>query len=86
MQLIEWEVKEDEYQEQINIPKKQRELATKEGINTEYQQKVAVRIVNLKTGEAYTGRMPITGTHQIYVPVEIQKMLEGAGKIRVQLI
>jgi hypothetical protein len=86
MQLIEWEVDEDSYQEQINIPKEQRELADKEGINTEYQQKVAVRIVNLKTGESYTGRLAITGTYQIYLPTEIQQMLKGAGKIRLQLI
>ena len=44
MKLIEWEITEDEYQEQINIPKEQREIAATEGISTEYQQKVAVRI------------------------------------------
>ena len=49
MQLIEWEVNEDGYEEQIIIPKEQRDLAAKEGINTENKQKVAVRILNLKT-------------------------------------
>lgn len=33
MQLIEWEVAEDNYQEQINIPKAQREQAAEEDIS-----------------------------------------------------
>ena len=86
MQLIEWEVREDDYQEQIIIPKEQRKLASKEGINTETKQKVAVQILNLNTGESYTGRLAITGTHQIYLPVEIQQMLKGSGKIRILLL
>jgi len=86
MQLIEWEVPEDGYEEQINIPQEQRELAALEGIGTEDKQKVTVRIVNLTTGESYTGRLAITGTRQIYLPVEIQKMLHGARRIRIQLL
>ena len=35
MKLIEWEVKEDNYQEQIIIPEAQRKLAENEGISTE---------------------------------------------------
>ena len=70
-QLIEWEVNEDGYEEQVNIPKKQREMAKKEGISSEEGQKVGVHILNLKTGEAYIGRLAITGTNQIYLPVEI---------------
>ena len=46
MKLIEWEVNEDSYQEQIVIPE----------------------------------------AHQLYLPTEIQKMLEGAGSIRIQLV
>jgi len=57
MKLIEWEVNEDDYQEQIVIPEAQRDLAAKEGISTENKQKVAVRILNLNTGEIYTGRL-----------------------------
>ena len=86
MQLNEWEVAEDDYQEQIIIPKEQRDLAAKEGISTEEKQKVAVQILNLNTGESYTGRLAITGTHQIYLPVEIQQMLKGSRKIRIQLL
>ncbi|MFQ5493722.1 MAG: hypothetical protein ACE5DX_06220 [Candidatus Dojkabacteria bacterium] len=86
MQLIEWEVAEDDYQEQIIIPKEQRDLAAKEGISTEEKQKVAVQILNLNTGESYTGRLAITGTHQIYLPVEIQQMLKGSGNIRIQVL
>ncbi len=86
MQLIEWEVSEDGYEEQINIPEAQRELAALEGIGTDVKQKVTVRIVNLTTGESYTGRLAITGTRQLYLPVEIQKMLHGARRIRIQLL
>ncbi len=32
MKLIEWKVKEDDYQEQINIPSEQRKLASEEGM------------------------------------------------------
>jgi len=77
---------EDDYQEQIIIPKEQRDLAAKEGISTEEKQKVAVQILNLNTGESYTGRLAITGTHQIYLPVEIQQMLKGSRKIRIRLL
>ena len=54
---------EDGYEEQINIPKEQRDLAKAEGISTEVGQKVAVTILNLNTGESYTGRLAITGSH-----------------------
>ena len=86
MQLIEWKVNEDDYQEQINIPAAIRKLAFDEGIDTGNKQKVAARIQNLNTGEIQTGRLAITGTQQLYLPVEIQKMLEGAGHIRIQLV
>ena len=86
MKLIEWEVNEDDYQEQIVIPEAQRKLAANEGISTENKQKGAARIQNLNTGEIYTGRLAITGNHQLYLPKEIQKMLEGAGQIRIQLV
>ena len=69
MKLIEWEVTEDSYQEQINIPKEIRDLAREERISTEVKQNAAVEILNLNTGESYTGRLPITGTHQLYLPV-----------------
>ncbi|WP_413837499.1 hypothetical protein [Desulfobacula sp.] len=51
MQLIEWKVNEDDYQEQINIPAAIRKLAFDEGIDTGNKQKVAARIQNLNTGE-----------------------------------
>ena len=86
MQLIEWEITEDGYEEQVNIPKKQRDIAACEGIGTEEGQKVGVRILNLKSGESYSGRLAITGTHQIYLPTEIQQMLKGAGRIRIQIL
>lgn len=86
MKLIEWEVNEDNYQEQIVIPETQQKLAAKEGISTDNKQRVAARIQNLNTGEIYTARLAITGNHQLYLPTEIQKMLEGAGRIRIQLL
>jgi len=86
MKLIEWEVNEDSYQEQIVIPEAQRKLAENEGISTENKQKISVRIQILNTGELYSARIAITGNHQLYLPKEIQKMLEGAGSIRIQLV
>jgi hypothetical protein len=86
MKLIEWEVNEDSYQEQILIPEAQRQLAAREGISTENKQTVTTRIQNLTTGETYTARLAITGNRQLYLPVEIQKMLEGSGRIRIQLV
>jgi hypothetical protein len=80
------EVNEDSYQEQILIPEAQRQLAAQEGISTENKQTVAARIQNLTTGETYTARLAITGNRQLYLPVEIQKMLEGTGRIRIQLL
>ena len=86
MRLIEWEVSEDGYEEQIVIPKEKRDLAAQEGISTENEQKVTVQIMNLKTGESYLGRLAITGNRQIYLPIEIQEMLKEAGKIRIQIL
>jgi hypothetical protein len=86
MRLIEWEVAEDDYQEQINIPVEERKMAEEEGIGTEVKEKVTVRITNLTSGEAYSGRLAITGTNQIYLSVEIQQMLKGSGKIRIQIL
>ena len=86
MRLIEWEVKEDDYQEQILIPSAQRQMAEEEGIKTENKEKVTAQITNLNTGEMYTGRVAITGNNQIYVPVEIQQMLKDSGKIRIQIL
>ena len=86
MRLIEWEVAEDGYEEQIVIPSEKRELAASEGIGTENKNQVAVQITNLTTGESFIGRLAITGNSQLYLPVEIQEMLKGSGKIRVQIL
>jgi len=86
MRLIEWEVAEDGYEEQIVIPSEKRKLASEEGINTENKQKVTVRITNLRSGESFTGRLSVTGNQQIYLPVEIQKMLKDSKKIRIQIL
>ncbi len=92
-----WEVSEDGYEEQINIPKEKRDLAATEGINTENERKVTVKITNLNSGEFYTGRLGITGNRQtrlplqgtsgqVYLPTEIQQMLKESGKIRIQIL
>ena len=86
MRLIEWEVAEDGYEEQIVIPSEKRKLAAEEGINTENKQKVTVRITNLRSGESFTGRLSVTGNQQIYLSVEIQKMLKDSKKIRIQIL
>jgi hypothetical protein len=97
MRLIEWEVSEDGYEEQIVIPKEKRDLAADEGLSTENKQHVTVQITNLKTGESYVGRLPVTGNRQtrlplqgtsgqVYLPTEIQAMLKEPGKIRIQIL
>ncbi len=86
MRLIEWEVAEDGYEEQIVIPKEKRDLAAQEGISTENEQKVTVQILNLNTGESYIARLAITGNRQIYLPTGIQEMLKESGKIRIQIL
>ena len=86
MRLIEWEVAEDGYEEQIVIPKEKRDLASEEGINTENEQKVTVKITNVNSGESYTGRLAITGNRQLYLPTEIQQMLNGSKKLRIQIL
>ena len=45
-----------------------------------------VEILNLNTGESCSGRLAITGTQQLYLPVEIQEMLKGSGRIRIRLL
>ncbi len=79
MRLIEWEVAEDGYEEQIVIPKQKRELANEEGISTENKQKVTVQIMNLKTGESYLGRLAITGNHQTRLPREARPPAKPAA-------
>jgi hypothetical protein len=59
------------------LSQKKRDLASEEGISTENGQKVTVKILNLNTGESYTGRLSITGNQQIYVPTEIQQMIKS---------
>jgi len=86
MRLIEWEVAEDCYEEQIVIPNEKRDLAASEGIETENKDQVAVQITNLTTGESFIGRLAITGNRQLYLPVEIQEMLKGSGRIRIQIL
>lgn len=76
MKLIEWEVSEDSYQEQINIPKEIRGLAEDEGISTGVKENAAVEILNLNTGESYAGRLAITGTHQPRLPLRDQAFLQ----------
>ena len=80
------EVSENGYEEQIVIPKEERDLAAQEGISTENKQKVTVQIMNLNTGESYRGRLAITGNQQLYLPTEIQQMLKASGKVRIQIL
>ncbi|KPA18648.1 hypothetical protein MHK_001133 [Candidatus Magnetomorum sp. HK-1] len=81
--FLEWEDNADNYTEQLTIPKHIRELLAEKGIDIKDKDKVIARITNIKTREEYLHRMPITSNGEIYVPVEIQKMVEGAGKFRI---
>ena len=44
MRLIEWEIAEDGYEEQINIHREQRDLAEEEGIGTEVGQRESTNL------------------------------------------
>ncbi len=72
---------EDGYEEQIIIPKEERDLAAKEGISTENKQKVTVQIMNLKTGESYVGRLAITGNQQTRLPPARHRKLRRGGRV-----
>ncbi len=72
---------EDGYEEQIVIPKEERDLAAKEGISTENKQKITVQIMNLKTGESYVGRLAITGNHQTRLPPARHRKLRRGGRV-----
>ena len=50
---------EDGYEEQIVIPKEERDLAAKEGISTENKQKVTVQIMNLSNSSALCDKIPM---------------------------
>ena len=80
--MLEWKLIEDDYQEKIHIPKSIADDAKDSGIDI--SKSVVARVTNEKTGEEYLGRMTVTGT-EIYVPVEIQKMLKRAGTIRLRI-
>ena len=69
MKLLEWDVSEDNYQEQINIPKTLRDMAAEEGISTENKNKVVVRLTNLTTGEEYLNRLAIKGSGKIRIRI-----------------
>jgi len=85
MSLIEWEVEEDSYQEQIYIPQKQTDQAAAEGIVIENKAQVTIRITNMTTGEEYLSRLKITGNRQLYLPTEVQKLLQGSKTIRLRI-
>lgn len=86
MRLIEWTVPEDDYQEQIYVPADQAKAAAEEGIEVENKKQLAVRITNMTTAEVYEGRLKITGNRQIYLPTEVQKLLDGSKNIRIQIL
>jgi hypothetical protein len=74
-------VAEDGYEEQIIIPKEQRNLATLEGIDTQNKQKMTLQIMNLRTGESYIGRLAITGTNQTRLPPARHRKLRRGGRV-----
>lgn len=86
MALIEWEVSGSNYQEAINIPKAQQELAAEDGIDTANNSKVFVRVTNMTTGNEYSHRLDITGNRQLHLPEKTQAMFAGAEKIRLRIL
>ena len=86
--LLEWEFspKEKTYLEKLNIPEDLVHTAREDGIEFKDGTRMPVEITNKDTGERYRARMAITSEGELYLPVEVQKLIEEASSVRIELI
>ena len=86
--LLEWEfsAKERRYLEKIDIPDKLVDAAREVGIEFDDGARAPVEITNKDTGERYRARMAVTSNGELYLPVEVQKLIESASAVRIELI
>ncbi len=86
--LLEWEFspKERTYLEKLNIPEHLVDTARQDGIEFRDCTRVPVEITNKDSGERYRARMAVTSEGEIYIPAEVQKLIEKASSIRIELL
>lgn len=86
--LLEWEFspKEKTYLEKLNIPENLVDTARENGIEFRDGSRTPVEITNKDTGERYRSRMAITSEGELYLPVEVQKLIETASSVRIELL
>lgn len=86
--LLEWEfsAKERTYLEKLDIPQELVRKARDLGIRLEDRTRIPVEITNKDTAERYRGRLAVTSNGELYIPVEIQKLIQDAASVRIELL
>lgn len=86
--LLEWEfsAKERTYLEKLDIPEDLVREAKDLGIRIEDGTRIPVKITNKDTAERYRARLAVTSNGELYIPVEIQKLIKNAVFVRVELL
>ncbi len=86
--LLEWEfsAKERTYLEKLDIPEDLVEKAKDLGVRIEDGTRIPVEITNKDSGERYRSRLAVTSNGEIYIPVEVQKLIEKASSVRIELL
>ncbi len=86
--LLEWEFSPQErtYLEKLNIPEDLVRQARKHAIKFKDGTRIPVEITNKDTGEHYRARLAVTSQGEIYIPVEVQRLIEKASTVRIEFI
>jgi len=86
--LLEWgfSTKERTYLEKLDIPGNLVEKAKALEVRIEDGARIPVEITNKDTGERYRARLAVTSNGELYIPVEIQKLIKDAESVRVELL
>jgi len=56
------------------------------GVRIEDGTRIPVEITNKDSGERYRSRVAVTSNGEIYIPVEVQKLIEKASSVRIELL
>jgi len=78
--------KERTYLEKLDIPADLVEKAKALGVRIEDGTRIPVEITNKDSGERYRSRLAVTSNGELYIPVEIQKLIEKASYVRIELL
>jgi len=74
------------YLEKLDIPEDLVEKAKASGIRIEDGTRIPVEITNKDTGERYRARLAVTSNGELYIPVEVQKLIKDSESVRVELL